>query len=120
MSELSVGFLWFVKMYCFIPIIENFDRLAAPKNDTSTEVQEKVLTLIQTWADAFQKHPDLQGVSEVYQELKLKGVEFPMTNLDTMAPVVTPHNHKVCKLAYQCILSLYILEIKLHFMFFRF
>lgn len=79
---------------CTKDFIQELVRVISPKNDTSTEVQEKVLTLIQTWADAFQKHPDLQGVSEVYQELKLKGVEFPMTNLDTMAPVVTPHNHK--------------------------
>jgi len=76
---------------CTKDFIQELVRVISPKNDTSTEVQEKVLTLIQTWSDAFQRHPDLQGVSEVYQELKLKGVEFPMTNLDTMAPVVTPN-----------------------------
>jgi len=76
---------------CTKDFIQELVRVIAPKNDTPVEVQEKVLLLIQTWADAFQQHPDLQGVSEVYQELKLKGVEFPMTNLDTMAPIVTPH-----------------------------
>lgn len=61
-----------------------------PKNDPPTELQEKVLTLIQSWSDAFQQYPELQGVTQVYQELKSKGIEFPMTNLDTMAPILTP------------------------------
>lgn len=61
-----------------------------PKNDPPADLQEKVLTLIQSWADAFQQHPELQGVNQVYQELKSKGIEFPMTNLDTMAPILTP------------------------------
>lgn len=74
---------------CTKDFTQELVKVISPKNETSIEVQEKILTLLQTWADAFQKHPDLQGVSEVYQELKMKGVEFPMTNLDTMAPVQT-------------------------------
>jgi len=62
-----------------------------PKNDPPTIVQEKVLSLIQSWADAFRNQPDLQGVYLVYRELRQKGIEFPMTNLDTMAPIHTPH-----------------------------
>jgi len=50
-----------------------------------------VLSLIQSWADAFRNQPDLQGVYLVYRELRQKGIEFPMTNLDTMAPIHTPH-----------------------------
>lgn len=65
-------------------------KLIGPKNDPPTVVQEKVLSLIQCWADAFQHQPELQGVVQVYQELKTKGVEFPMTDLDTMAPIFTP------------------------------
>lgn len=65
-------------------------KLIGPKNDPSAELQEKVLMLIQSWSDAFQHIPELQGVTQVYQELKSKGIEFPMTDLDTMAPIVTP------------------------------
>lgn len=61
-----------------------------PKNDPPTELQEKVLTLIQSWSDAFQQYPELHGVTQVYQELKSKGIEFPMTNMDLMAPILTP------------------------------
>ena len=46
--------------------------------------------MIQSWSDAFQQQPDMQGVVQVYQELKSKGIEFPMTNMDTMAPIITP------------------------------
>lgn len=65
-----------------------------PKNDPPTAVQEKVLSLIQSWADAFRSQPDLLGVVQVYSDLKQKGIEFPMTNLDTMAPIHTPQ--RVC------------------------
>jgi len=61
-----------------------------PRNDPPTDLQEKVLTLIQSWSDAFQQYPELQGVTQVYQELKSKGIEFPMTNMDLMAPIITP------------------------------
>ena len=69
-------------------------KLIGPKNDPPHVVQEKVLSLIQSWSDAFRHQPDLAGVSQVYAELKHKGVEFPMTNLDTMAPIITPQ--RVC------------------------
>lgn len=64
--------------------------MIGPKNEPPTVVQEKVLSLIQTWADAFRLHPHTQGVVQVYQELKAKGMQFPMTDLDTMAPILTP------------------------------
>lgn len=35
-------------------------KLIGPKNDPPTIVQDKVLSLIQCWADAFQTQPDLQ------------------------------------------------------------
>lgn len=45
---------------------------------------------LQSWSDAFRGDPRLQGVCQVYDELKAKGVEFPMTDFDTMAPIITP------------------------------
>ncbi|XP_050392009.1 TOM1-like protein 2 isoform X2 [Patella vulgata] len=65
-------------------------KIIGPKNDPPQVVQEKILSLIQTWADAFRGQPDLKEVDKVYQELKSKGIEFPMTDLDHMAPIHTP------------------------------
>uniref|UniRef100_A0A1B6F9U9 VHS domain-containing protein n=1 Tax=Cuerna arida TaxID=1464854 RepID=A0A1B6F9U9_9HEMI len=67
-----------------------YSLIGGPKNDPPTAVQEKVLSLIQSWADAFHSQPDMSGVVHVYQDLKLKGIEFPMTDLDAMAPIHTP------------------------------
>lgn len=84
-------------------------KLIGPKYDPPQAIQEKVLSLIQVrctssargfrmqllayfqcWADAFRGQSDLKGVCEVYDELKSKGIEFPMTDLDAMAPIYTP------------------------------
>lgn len=70
--------------------VQDLVKMIGPKNDPPTAVQEKVLSLIQSWADAFRTHPEMQGVVQVYTDLKNKGVEFPMTDLDTMAPIHTP------------------------------
>lgn len=70
--------------------VQELVKLIGPKNDPPTAVQEKVLSLIQCWADAFKGIPEMVGVVQVYQDLKQKGVEFPMTDLDAMAPIHTP------------------------------
>ncbi|OCT85515.1 target of Myb protein 1 [Xenopus laevis] len=61
-----------------------------PKNNPPAIVHDKVLTLIQAWADAFRSSPDLTGVVSIYEDLRRKGLEFPMTNLDTLSPIHTP------------------------------
>jgi hypothetical protein len=53
-------------------------------------VKERVLGLIQYWADAFRGKPQLSTVEEVYEDLKTQGVEFPPVDLDQLAPVQTP------------------------------
>lgn len=70
--------------------IQELVKLIGPKNDPPPIVQEKVLSLIQIWADAFRSQQDLNGVVQVYQELKNKGIEFPATDLDSLAPIYTP------------------------------
>lgn len=65
-------------------------KLIGPKNNPPIVVQEKVLSLIQSWADAFHMNLEMQGVVQVYKDLKQKGIEFPMMDLDTMAPIHTP------------------------------
>ncbi|KAL1784427.1 target of Myb protein 1 [Sigmodon hispidus] len=61
-----------------------------PKNNPPTIVHDKVLNLIQSWADAFRSSPDLTGVVAVYEDLRRKGLEFPMTDLDMLSPIHTP------------------------------
>ncbi|KAK2169905.1 hypothetical protein LSH36_6g13051 [Paralvinella palmiformis] len=70
--------------------LQEMVKIIGPKNDPPQVVQEKVLSLIQTWADAFQGIPELKEVNKVYQELRNKGIEFPATDLDNMAPIHTP------------------------------
>ncbi|XP_028332247.1 TOM1-like protein 2 isoform X2 [Gouania willdenowi] len=65
-------------------------KIISPKNNPPTIVQDKVLALIQAWADAFRSSPDLTGVVQIYEELKRKGIEFPMSELDTISPIHTP------------------------------
>ncbi|XP_046721909.1 TOM1-like protein 2 isoform X5 [Silurus meridionalis] len=65
-------------------------KIIFPKNNPPSIVQDKVLSLIQAWADAFRSSPDLTGVVQIYEELKRKGVEFPMADLDALSPIHTP------------------------------
>ncbi|XP_062874454.1 TOM1-like protein 2 isoform X1 [Trichomycterus rosablanca] len=65
-------------------------KIIIPKNNPPTIVQDKVLALIQAWADAFRSSPDLTGVVQIYEELKRKGIEFPMADLDALSPIHTP------------------------------
>ncbi|XP_016308045.1 TOM1-like protein 2 isoform X5 [Sinocyclocheilus anshuiensis] len=65
-------------------------KIITPKTNPPAIVQDKVLSLIQAWADAFRSSPDLTGVVHIYEELKRKGVEFPMADLDALSPIHTP------------------------------
>ncbi|CAN6347266.1 unnamed protein product [Urochloa humidicola] len=60
------------------------------KKKTDTQVREKVLTLLDSWQEAFGgpggKHPHYYWV---YAELKRSGVEFPKRSPDA-APIFTP------------------------------
>ncbi|XP_018372228.1 PREDICTED: TOM1-like protein 2 isoform X1 [Trachymyrmex cornetzi] len=80
----------FHALACSREFVQDLFKLIGPKNEPPTAVQEKVLSLIQTWADTFRHQPHTQGVVQVYQELKIKGIQFPMTDLDAMAPIITP------------------------------
>ncbi|XP_017485518.1 PREDICTED: TOM1-like protein 2 [Rhagoletis zephyria] len=70
--------------------IQELVKLIGPKNDPPALMQEKVLSLIQIWADAFKNQPDLNGVTQMYMELKNKGIEFPQTDIENLAPIYTP------------------------------
>lgn len=81
-------------LVCSKDFITELYKLIGPKNEPPVIVQDKVLSLIQSWADAFRDIPNLEGVNQVYQELRSKGIEFPMTDLDAMAPIITPKKSK--------------------------
>ncbi|CAL1599046.1 unnamed protein product [Knipowitschia caucasica] len=66
-------------------------KIISPKNNPPTIVQDKVLALIQAWADAFRSSPDLTGVVQIYEEMKRKGIEFPNSEMETLSPIHTPH-----------------------------
>ncbi|XP_031826427.1 TOM1-like protein 2 isoform X2 [Nomia melanderi] len=80
----------FHSLACSREFVHELVKLIGPKNEPPTAVQEKVLSLIQTWAETFRHQPHTQGVVQVYQELKVKGIQFPMTDLDALAPIITP------------------------------
>lgn len=69
-------------------------KIISPKNNPPAIVQDKVLALIQAWADAFRSSPDLTGVVHVYEEMKRKGIEFPRSELETLSPIHTPQRQQ--------------------------
>ncbi|XP_023149357.1 target of Myb protein 1 isoform X1 [Amphiprion ocellaris] len=62
-------------------------RSIIPRNNPPAILHDRVLSIIQAWADAFRSSPDLTGVVSVYEDLRRKGLEFPMTELDGYSPV---------------------------------
>nr|XP_020478782.1 target of Myb protein 1-like isoform X2 [Monopterus albus] len=61
-----------------------------PRNNPPMVLHDRVLSIIQAWADAFRSSPDLTGVVAVYEDLRRKGLEFPMTELHGYSPVQAP------------------------------
>ncbi|XP_067315119.1 target of Myb protein 1 isoform X3 [Pseudorasbora parva] len=68
-----------------------------PKNNAPVALQDRVLSMIQAWSDAFRSSPDLTGVVTVYEDLRRKGLEFPMTELNGYSPIHTPNRMKTLK-----------------------
>nr|XP_046260184.1 target of Myb protein 1-like isoform X2 [Scatophagus argus] len=66
-------------------------RSILPKYNPPTVLHDRVLSLIQSWADAFRSSPSLMGVVYVYDDLRRRGLEFPMTDLDALSPIHTPN-----------------------------
>ncbi|XP_050967971.1 target of Myb protein 1 isoform X2 [Labeo rohita] len=66
-------------------------RAILPKNNPPMILHDRVLSLIQAWADAFRNTPSLSGVVSVYEDLRRRGLEFPMTDLDSLSPIHTPN-----------------------------
>lgn len=86
-------------LVCNKDFVQDLIKLIGPKFDAPQIIQERVLSLIQAWADAFRGDPTLAGVVQSYDDLKSKGVEFPAADLDTLAPIKTP---KRVSILYTC------------------
>nr|CAB3267162.1 target of Myb protein 1-like [Phallusia mammillata] len=52
-----------------------------PKNTPPVVLQERVLGLIKQLAESFGSNPQMEGASQVYQQLKDEGYEFPKTQV---------------------------------------
>ncbi|XP_022623181.1 target of Myb protein 1-like isoform X5 [Seriola dumerili] len=72
-------------------------RSIIPRNNPPLILHDRVLSIVQAWADAFRSSPDLTGVVSVYEDLRRKGLEFPMTELDGYSPVQGPKKVKRLK-----------------------
>ncbi|KAK6630963.1 hypothetical protein RUM44_003135 [Polyplax serrata] len=83
----------FIVLVCNKDFIQELVKLIGPKNDPPIAVQQKVLSLIKCWADAFKQQPEFCGVVQVYTELKQKGIQFPTGDPDTMALIHTPQKN---------------------------
>ncbi|VDM13370.1 unnamed protein product [Wuchereria bancrofti] len=80
----------FHELVCQKDFINELVKLLDPKFDAPQVIQEHVLGLIQSWNDVFQNDPRLQGVCQIYNELKAKDVQFPVVDPGSMAPILTP------------------------------
>ena len=78
----------FASLVCKTEFLDELIKIV--KKDTPPQVQEKVLYLIQSWADAFRGVPECSDVALYYDDLKKRGIEFPATDLDSLAPIITP------------------------------
>ncbi|KAF7666369.1 hypothetical protein LDENG_00109520 [Lucifuga dentata] len=65
-------------------------RTIIPRNNPPVILHDRVLSIIQAWADAFRSSPDLTGVVSVYEDLRRKGLEFPMSEVDKYSPIQPP------------------------------
>ncbi|XP_058510580.1 target of Myb protein 1 isoform X4 [Solea solea] len=72
-------------------------RAIIPRNNPPLILHDRVLGIIQAWADAFRSSPDLTGVVSVYEDLRRKGLEFPMTELDGYLSVQAPKQVQMLK-----------------------
>lgn len=58
--------------------------------DQPAIVRDRILLLLQEWADSFEGVAQLEAVPAAVAALRQRGVEFPAQNLEELAPIHTP------------------------------
>lgn len=72
-------------------LIKAYQEDAKKRNGRPSPVGEKILSLVQEWAEAFGRFADtLPGFQETFNFFSDKHVEFPARNMDAMVPIHTP------------------------------
>ena len=67
-------------------------------------IKEQVLSMIQSWSQAFSSDPELSGVVEVYNDLKMKGTVFPEPS--TQDQILVTHSPSHSQVSAQVLPSL--------------
>ncbi|XP_073947106.1 TOM1-like protein 2 [Choristoneura fumiferana] len=80
-------------LVCNKEFISELVKLIGPKNDPPTVVQEKVLSLIQCWADAFSSQPELQSFGDFVIWLDEKGSTISQITRQAQREGETPLRH---------------------------
>lgn len=70
--------------------LHEFTTILIQKATPPVDCVDRVLGLLQTWADAFQSDPSLKEVEVTCKELKVKGFEFPVEDVEHAPPIHTP------------------------------
>eukprot|EP00794_Sanderia_malayensis_P008823 gene8823-9768_t len=75
-------------------VLEEMSKILGQKGIQNTQLpqvlKEKILSLIQAWADAFRNSEDLQAYVHYHDQLKAAGYDFPAQDIDNLAPIHTP------------------------------
>ncbi|VDD93442.1 unnamed protein product [Enterobius vermicularis] len=100
----------FLELVMCRDFINELVKLAGPKCDATPAARTRILSLIQSWNDAFREDGRLLAVGQIYDELKAKGVEFPAAGLDSASPIITP---KQVRLFFQSVYCWFLLLIVL-------
>jgi len=69
--------------------LKDMTNIMNPKHDPPIVVQDKILSLIQCWSIAFRVAPELRAVEQTYQDMKSRGIVFPVPD-ESAAPIITP------------------------------
>ncbi|CEF60376.1 VHS domain and GAT domain and ENTH/VHS domain and VHS subgroup domain-containing protein [Strongyloides ratti] len=80
----------FRTLVCSKEFVNELIKLIGPKFDAPQIIQERILTLIQSWAVAFKDIPELHDVVDIYNDLKSKGVQFTDIDINQIPPIDTP------------------------------
>jgi hypothetical protein len=78
--------------------LKDLEELAtSPKTDV--RVRDKILELIQSWADAFNAFKDdLPMFDALYMRMKRQGISFPDRDLSGLVPVLTPDGSRATRM----------------------